>query len=344
MTGDCHSNNSVNFKMTMDSSIDNCRAQALWYTAPGLAEIREAVLGQLQTDHCLVRTLFSGLSRGTESLVAMGRVCPADYDRMRAPHMEGQFPFPVKYGYANVGVVERGPDDLLGQTVFSLSPHQSYFQIATSSITPVNISVPPLRALLAANMETALNAIWNGAPGPADRITIVGGGVVGLLTGYLCAKLPGAEVTLVDINAARERQAHALGMSFAQPDDTPKECDLVVHASGVASGLNTAISLAGEEATILELSWFGSGDIPVALGGAFHSRQLKLISSQVGHMAASRRPRWDYARRLSAAIRLLDDEVLDVLLDEPIPLHSICQHLPRIFNSQSAVLCQPISY
>ena len=318
-------------------------AQALWYTASNQAKIIEETLSPPLAGVCRIRSLYSGLSRGTETLVASGRVPPSEYERMRAPFMQGVFPFPVKYGYANVGVVEEGPEHLLGKHVFSLSPHQSVFYISPESVVPIG-TLSPLRALLAANMETALNATWNGAPGPADRIAIVGGGVVGLLAGYLCAKIPGTDVFLVDINSKREHEAQKLGMSFALPSDAPDHCDLVIHASGSSAGLNTAIGLAGEEATVLELSWFGAGQVSVELGGAFHSKQLKLVASQVGHIAPSHRARWDYSRRLTAAISLLDDPVLDVLLDQPIALDQICSHLPTIFHPESGVLCQPISY
>jgi NADPH:quinone reductase-like Zn-dependent oxidoreductase len=318
-------------------------AQALWYTAPHQAEIIEETLPTPLADDCQVRSVYSGLSRGTETLVASGRVPESEYERMRAPFMGGVFPFPVKYGYANVGVVEHGPDPWVGQMVFSLSPHQSVFFISPKALMPIG-QLSPQRALLAANMETALNAVWNGAPGPADRIAVVGGGVVGLLAGYLCAKIPGTEVLLVDINPKREHEAQKLGMSFVLPNQAPDNCDLVIHASGASAGLNTAIGLAGEEATVLELSWFGAGPASVALGGAFHSKQLKLVASQVGHMAPSHRARWDYSRRLAAAIALLDDPVLDILVERPIALDQICGHLPTIFDSDSGVLCQPISY
>ncbi len=318
-------------------------AKALWYTAPNQADIIEETLAQTQAGDCRIKSLYSGLSRGTEMLVATGRVPPSDYERMRAPLMQGTFPFPVKYGYANVGVVEDGPDHLLGQNVFSLSPHQSAFWISPNSVVPIG-QLTPLRALLAANMETALNAIWNARPAPADRIAVVGGGVVGLLTGYLCAKIPGTDVQLVDVNPLRKNEAQKLGMAFSLPINAKGNCDLVVHASGASLGLNTAINLAGEEATVLELSWFGAGAVSVELGGAFHSKQLKLLASQVGHIAPSHRARWDYARRLAAAVSLLDDSVLDCLLDRPIALEDICSHLPRIFDPQSGVLCQPISY
>ena len=231
---------------------------------------------------------------------------------MRAPFMAGAFPFPVKYGYATVGRVESGRPTA-GPRRFRLHPHQSLFTLPADAVVPVPDGVPPARAVLAANMETALNAVWDGAPGPADRIAVVGGGLVGLAGRLLCARLPGAEVTVVDIAPARAALARALGAGFALPDAAPGDCDLVFHASASAAGLATALRLAGEEATVVELSWYGSGDVAAPLGGAFHSRRLRLVSSQVGKVAPSHRSRWTHARRLAAALALLDDPALDAL-------------------------------
>jgi threonine dehydrogenase-like Zn-dependent dehydrogenase len=262
---------------------------------------------------------------------------------MRAPFMGGSFPFPVKYGYATVGRVEDGPDALRGRAVFALHPHQSVFTLPADAAAPVPDQVPPMRAVLAANMETALNATWDGAPGPADRIAVVGGGVVGLLIARLCARLPGAEVTVIDIAAARADLARALGAGFATPDHAPAECDLVFHASGTAAGLATALRLAGDEATIVELSWYGAGDVAAPLGEHFHSRRLRLISSQVGKVAPSHRPRWTHARRLSAALRLLDDPVLDRLLAPAVAFDDLPARLPAIFADSDA-RCPLIRY
>src|SRR4029434_1532546 len=189
---------------------------------------------------------------------------------MRAHLMAGTFPFPVKYGYATVGRVEAGSAELRSRIVFSLHPHQSLFTLPAEAVFPVPEHVPPRRAVLAANMETALNAVWDGAPGPADRIAIVGGGLVGLLVAYLCGRLPGAEVTVVDIAPSRVELARAVGARFTLPDAAPAEYDLVFHASATAAGLATALRLAGEEATIVELSWHGSGEVAAPLGEAVH--------------------------------------------------------------------------
>ncbi len=327
-----------------NSTVKSCASHALWYIAPEQAEIRSEPVLALQADQIRVRTLYGALSRGTESLVWAGRVPEVEYKRMRAPFMGGDFPFPVKYGYSSVGRVEVGPAELLGKLVFSLSPHQTLLTLAMDAVALLPSDVPPARAVLAANMETALNAVWDAAPGPADRIAIVGGGVVGMLVAFLCGHLPGAEVTLVDINVERESIANALGVKFATPDQAQSECDLVIHCSGAPQGLVTALSLAGEEATVLEMSWYGDQPVTAHLGGAFHSRQLRLQSSQVGHVSASRRPRWNYARRLSAALALLNDARLDVLLARAVLFNDLPAQLPKILGPGNSILCQLIQY
>jgi NADPH:quinone reductase-like Zn-dependent oxidoreductase len=319
-------------------------AQALWYVAPGRAEIRDEKLLALGPGEARVRALRGAISRGTEALVLAGRVPKSEFERMRAPGMDGSFPFPVKYGYSTVGRIEDGPAGLLGRHVFALHPHQTLFNVPSSAVAVLPDGVPPERAVLAANMETALNAVWDAAPGPADRIAIVGAGVVGTLVGFLCGHLSGAEVTLIDINPARAEIARKLGVGFAKPDTAPTDCDLVVHASGNAAGLATALTLAGEEATVLELSWYGEGQVPVPLGSAFHSRRLRLIASQVGQVAPSHRPRWSHARRLAAALALLSDARLDALLAPAVAFADLPARLPDILGANSGVLCQPIAY
>jgi NADPH:quinone reductase-like Zn-dependent oxidoreductase len=319
-------------------------AEALWYSAPGQAEIRQEALAPPGAGEVRVRALYGAVSRGTEALVLAGRVPESEFERMRAPFMTGNFPFPVKYGYATVGRIEGGPEALRGRTVFTLHPHQNFFNIPASAAVVLPENLPPQRAVLAANMETALNAVWDATPGPADRIAIVGAGVVGSLVAYLCGQLPGADVTLVDINPARAELAQALGVSFARPERAKGDCDIVVHASGNAAGLGTALTLAGEEATVLEMSWYGDAPVTAPLGGAFHSRRLRLISSQVGRIAPSHRPRWTHTRRLAAALALLADARLDALLAPGIVFQDLARRLPDILDARSGVLCQPIIY
>jgi NADPH:quinone reductase-like Zn-dependent oxidoreductase len=319
-------------------------AAALWYVGPGRGEIRQEPATEPGPNQVRVRALHGALSRGTERLVFAGRVPESEFERMRAPFMGGAFPFPVKYGYAVVGRVEVGPPELRDRLVFALHPHQSVFTIPAGAAIPVPDNVAPRRAVLAANMETALNAAWDAAPGPADRIAVVGAGVLGSLIAFLCGKLPGAQVILVDVALSRAELAKRLGVDFASPDAAPADCDLVFHASGTAGGLATALRVAGEEAAVIELSWYGKGEVAVPLGAAFHSRRLRLVSSQVGRVAPSHRPRWSPQRRLAAALSLLADPALDALLAPAIAFDDLPAQLPAIFAAESGVLCQLIDY
>ena len=319
-------------------------AQALWYVAPGRAEIRAEKLAAAPPGTVRVRAMFGAFSRGTEALVSAGSVPASEFERMRAPFMDGDFPFPVKYGYSTVGCVEAGPPDLLGRTVFALYPHQSLFNLQADAVTVLPQSLPPRRAVLAANMETALNAVWDGAPGPADRIAIIGAGLIGVLVAMLCGRFPAADVTLVDINDARAEIARKLSVAFAKPERAPTDCDVVFHASATAAGLTTALRCAGDEASVLDLSWYGDRQIEAPLGGAFHSRRLRLISSQVGQVAMSRRPRWTRSRRLAAAISLLADERLDALLAPAVPFRELPSRISDILDANRGVLCQVIDY
>ncbi len=321
------------------------RAQALWYVGPGRAEIRAEILpAEVGAGEVRIEALYGGISRGTERLVFSGRVPASEYARMRGPFMAGEFPFPVKYGYATVGRVLAGPDPLVGRIAFALHPHQTAFTLPADRIALLPADVPASRGVLAANMETALNALWDAAPGPADRIAVVGGGVIGSLCAWLAGKLPSADVTLIDIDKSRAGLADALGVAFATPEVAPDECDLVIHASASQAGLATALRLAGNEAAVVELSWYGADEVAVPLGESFHSRRLRLISSQVGQVAASHRPRWSHARRMAAALALLADPALDALIAPAVDFHDLPAQLAGVLAGAGGMLCQLVRY
>ena len=328
----------------MDANASADIALALWYRVPGQVELRQEAIAPPGAGEVRVKTLYSAISRGTESLVFGGRIPVGEFERMRAPFMAGGFPFPVKYGYAAVGRIENGGDALQGKTVFALHPHQTAFNVPAGATVALPEDVPPLRAVLAANMETALNGVWDAAPGPADRIAVIGAGVVGSLVAYLCGQISGTDVTLVDINSSRAGLAGKLGVSFAEPRNAKADCDLVVHASGSPDGLRTALELAGDEATVLEMSWYGDTAVTAMLGGPFHSRRLRLVSSQVGRIAPSHRLRWTHGRRLAAAVALLSDPRLDALLAPAVAFGDLPERLPGILDAGSGILCQPIIY
>lgn len=319
---------------------------ALWYDRPRSALLREDTLPAPEAEQALVKMLWSGVSRGTERLVFEGRVPASEEERMRAPFQDGAFSFPVKYGYCAVGVIERGPSRRIGETVFCLHPHQTRFIAPLDMLHATPANVPPRRATLAANMETALNALWDSGAGPGDEIVVVGAGVLGLLVAFIAAQLPGARVSLIDRESSRAAIAQSFGARFALAQDAAPDgaADVVFHTSASAPGLALALASAGQEATIVELSWYGDAQIAVPLGGAFHAKRLRLISSQVGQVSASRRPRWTYARRLNKALELLADPRLDALVDQEIAFADAAQEIPRILAPDASGLAPVIRY
>ncbi len=319
-------------------------SRQLWCTAPGRYELIPEVLSGGDGDHVTVRTIASAVSRGTESLVLRGEVPEGEHQRMRAPFQRGDFPFPVQYGYQSVGRVEEGPPELAGRVVFALHPHQDVYRLPASAVVEVPAAIPPRRATLAANMETALNAVWDSGAGPGDRIVVVGGGVVGMLITALCAALPGAEVTLTDLRPERAALAQAFGARFAVADEVDDQADVVFHTSASAGGLRTALAAGGFEARIVEVSWYGSRATPVSLGASFHSRRLQLIASQVGAVSPSRRPRWPFARRLGKALALMDDARLDRLITHVVPFGAAPERLPGLLSGGEDALAILLDY
>ncbi len=318
-------------------------ARAFWTVAPGRGEIRAERLEPPDGSRALVRTLASAISRGTEALVFAGRVPASEQERMRCPFQAGSFPFPVKYGYSAVGLVESGPAALVGRRVFVLHPHQDRFVVPTEALTPVPDEIPTARAVLAANMETALNIAWDAAALPGERVLVIGAGVVGLLAASLLARIPGVSLTVVDADPGKAEPARALGLSFALPEAAPREAELIVHASGAPAALAFALGLAAFEGRIIEASWFGDSPVTLPLGEAFHSRRLRLISSQVGAVAAPMRGRRTHAERLALALALLADPAFDTLLDGPSRFDDLPYTMARLARS-AGVLCHVVDY
>lgn len=327
--------------------VESSSARAFWIRAPGRGEILQARIPPRREHEVLVRTLFTGISRGTESLVFRGDVPASQYGAMRAPFQEGDFPGPVKYGYINVGRIEDaapGSHHLVGRPVFCLFPHQDVYCVPASAVMPVPADVPPARAVLGAGMETAINAVWDAQPAPGDRIVVIGAGVVGMLVAWLCRQIPGAEVTVVDINPARGQVAKALDLSFSPEPQGEATADVVIHASGHADGLTTGLRLAGVEARIVDASWYGSQPVCLPLGEAFHSRRLKIESSQVGRIPPHRASRWTHARRMALALGLLRDPRLDVLITGESDFEDLPRVLAMLASEPGNTLCHRIRY
>lgn len=319
-------------------------ARAFWLREPGEGEVREVALAEPGPGEVLVRTLYSGVSRGTETLVFRGGVPASQHQVMRAPFQDGDFPGPVKYGYLNVGVVEQGPGGLLGRTVFCLYPHQTRYVVPATAVTPVPGDVPAGRAVLAGTVETAVNAVWDAGPQIGDRIAVVGAGMVGCSVAAVLAGVPGARVQLVDVDSSRAAVAKALGVGFAHPDAAEGGCDLVVHASATEAGLARCLELLEPEGTVVELSWYGDRRVALPLGEAFHSRRLVVRSSQVGTVSPARRTRRTYADRMALALRLLADPVYDALVTGESDFEELPALMKQIAGGEHSALCHRIAY
>ena len=319
-------------------------AAAFWVTGPGRGEIRSEQLAIPKPDEVTVRTLYTGISRGSESLVFRGAVPPSEYQRMRAPFQAGNFPSPVKYGYISVGTVENGPPELTDRNVFCLYPHQTRYHAPADAVYPLPDDVPAERAVLAANLETAINGLWDATPRIGDRVAVVGGGTLGCLIAWLLGQIPGVSAELIDINPDKREAAQALGVGFAVPGQATPEADLVVHCSATQAGLTTALELAAFEARVVEMSWYGDKQVSIPLGEGFHAKRLSICSSQVGTVASGQRERWSVRRRMELALRLLSDPAVEVLITGEDRFESLPLVMERLATTPGNTLCHRIAY
>lgn len=322
-------------------------ATSLWHVAPGRCELREERLRVPGEDEVQIRTFASGISRGTERLVHRGRVPESQHAAMRCPHQEGEFSFPLKYGYAAVGEVEQGPAEWVGRRVFVLHPHQTRFVTPIAMCARIPEAIPDRRAVLAANMETAVNVMWDAAPRLGERAMVIGAGVVGLLCAYLLARIPGVTVSVVDRDPARAALAKSFGAEFFAPDAAPGGQELIVHASASEAGLRLALDRAGFEGRILEASWFGDAEPVLPLGAGFHQKRLQLVSTQVGSVSPAMRGRRAYADRMALALSLLDDPRLDALVGPAVPFAELASSMTSLLDPPPGApqpLCPIILY
>ena len=317
-------------------------ALAFWLASPGRGELRTERVPAPSRGEVLVRTLHSGVSRGTETLVFTGRVPASQWSAMRAPFQQGDFPAPVKYGYLNVGVVEEGDAGLAGRTVFCLYPHQTRYVVPANAVTVVPDGVPAHRAVLAGTVETAVNALWDAAPRIGDRVAVVGGGMVGGAVAAILAGFPGVRVQLVDPDESRAGIAGRLGVGYARPADADGDQDLVIHASATSAGLTRSLELLAPEATVVELSWYGDRQVSVPLGEFFHSRRLTVRSSQVGGIVPGRRR--GHADRLALALDLLRDARFDTLISGRSPFAELPGVMSRLADGSLPALCHVLDY
>jgi threonine dehydrogenase-like Zn-dependent dehydrogenase len=328
----------------MTISAPQATATAYWTVGPEQGELRSEELPVPGPGEALVRTLYSGISKGTELVVHHASVPECVAGAMAAPHQAGDFPYPVKFGYLTVGVVEAGPDGWAGRTVFCLYPHQDRFIVPVGALTVVPDGVPARRAVLTGTVETAVNGLWEAGPRLGDRVAVIGAGLVGGMVAKLLAGFPLARLQLIDVDPAKRAFADALGVDFSHPDDALGDCDIVIHCSASESGLRRSLQLVGDDGDIIEMSWYADRKITLPLGEDFHARRLSLRASQVGMVARARRHRRTNAERLALAVSLLQDPGFDAFLTGSSAFADLPDVVRRLADGTLDALCHVIEY
>jgi 2-desacetyl-2-hydroxyethyl bacteriochlorophyllide A dehydrogenase len=297
-----------------------------------VGELRTEPLPPLGADEVAVRAVASGISAGTELLVYRGQV-PADLP-LDLLTLAGSFRYPIKYGYASVGrvtAVGAAVRDLApGALVFALHPHQDAYVLPAERAVPLPAGVPADHGVFLANLETAVNVALDAAPRLGETVLLCGLGVVGLLVLQALLRTGVEQVIAVDPLPHRRALAERLGaaLAIAPSDDLAAQvrahthgrgADLAVEISGAPAALGPAIEAVADEGTVVVASWYGTKPVPLQLGGHFHRGRVRLRSSQVGHLDPALAPRWDYARRLAVAQRLLTTLPLADLISHRLP-------------------------
>ncbi len=293
----------------------------LWFVSPQNVELRNGAAPRpLDVGQLRARGLVSGISQGTELLLYQGEG-PSPFDpSLDAP---GAPTYPRRYGYAWVGEVVESRSDAhpLGARVFALASHADQHCFDASQARRLPESLPAERAALAANLETAVNVVWDAGVTLGDDVLVIGGGVVGLLAGYAARRGGAGCVRLIEPSRLRRQAALKLGFDSAVSPEQAVErpADVVIEASGNPACLDRAVGLAREEGVIVVASFYGQRVAPVALGADFHRRRLTLRASQVSRLPPSRSRGWSFARRFALVTNLLQDPALDALLERPVP-------------------------
>ncbi len=301
--------------------------EALYFTAPRQITLRPEPCPAPGPGEVRVRTRLSAISPGTEMLIYRGQMPSGMAADETLAALRGDLTYPLKYGYAAVGeVVDLGPgvaSDWFGRLVFAFQPHQRCFVASVTALHPLPDDVPPERAVLLPNMETAVNLLMDGAPLIGERVVVLGQGVVGLLTTALLARFPLAALVTFDRYPLRRQMGLDLGATLSLDplaSDAVEAArahlgaqgfydgaDLTYEVSGNPQALDLALQLTGFAGRVILGSWYGTKRAALDLGGRFHRSRIRLISSQVSTLAPEHTARWDKARRLDVAWQMLRD-------------------------------------
>jgi len=318
------------------------KPSALWHLSPQESLIRTQPVPSIGDGQCRIEASYSLISSGTETLVASGQVPAELHHSMQVPYMDGDFSLPVKYGYSLVGKVVEGSQSLLGKYVHLLHPHQSDCVVNEKDVTVIPKGIPPERAVLASNLETALNAIWDSGLSAGDRVLVVGMGLVGSLVAHFSRQFPATQVQVAENNSVRQTLVNKQGFQLHNPPDTP--FDVAFHTSGSSTGLQTCIDAVGNEGKVTELSWYGIRSAEIKLGGSFHQQRKQIISSQVSQLPPHQQARWDYRRRKQTVLELLQDNRWDQFLTATVDFADTPQLFDKLRQGDRSQLSWTIRY
>ena len=314
--------------------------QSFWIKKKNNSYIKDHSINQAGKNELLIQTKYSGISYGTERVVYTGSVPDSQRELMRCPYQEGNFGSDVKYGYMNIGKVIDGPPGFKGKYVYTLFPHQTYYILDKTEVTLIPESIPLKRCLLTANMETAINGMWDTLPSCGDKILVIGSGVVGFLMAYILKSIPGSEILLVDSDSKKNKYSKLFNINFKNK----YKANIIYECSGNAKILDGLSKHVKDEAIICILSWYGDNISKVKFGEEFLSKRIKIIFSQVSKVSHNRSQYWDNVKRRELAIKMLNDDRLDNLIEKKIIKFS---KLPLFFsqmNNKQSFFCKVVDY
>jgi threonine dehydrogenase-like Zn-dependent dehydrogenase len=300
-----------------------------WHIDHIHSEILEKNYSDIEPDMQIVKSTYSLISVGTERLVAKGLVPDALKETMRVPFMQGSFDFPLKYGYSLVGIVIKGKPSLVGKTVHLMHPHQNFAIVPAEHLTIVPDSVPSQRAVLASNMETAVNAIWDSGISFGERIIICGFGVIGASIAILASQIPSTRVVIHETNPNRKNVALSMGFELFDTRNSGTQLfDVAFNTSASGEALQVCIDNTMPKSKIIEVSWYGINSVNVSLGGSFHTGQKQIVSSQVSNISENKQSHFNHLRRKQVVFDLLQNSIFDQL-----PFHFVdFKQLPNVFE------------
>ena len=313
------------------------KSQSFWLIKKNKPKIISSdIFYKKNSKSVLVKTLYSGISKGTEKLVANGKVNFTQFDIMRCPLQEGSFDFPIKYGYINIGEIINGPKFLIGKNIFTLSPHQSIFKISLNNINVIK-SKNIKKYLLTANMETAVNIFWDSQTKKNNKILIIGLGSVGLLTAYYFKLRGYKNLYVTDINTNKRKISNKLNLNFVNFSKV-KNLDCIINTTSSYEILNNCFTKLNLDGKVVEASWYGQSYGKLNLGNEFHSKRLKIISSQVSNIPPHMKKTHTYKSRLKIAIDSLSDDKLMCLINSTSKFENLEKDYISILNNKNIIM------